>query len=147
LASRQLAVLREALVVYFLETGSFPLGKPDLSAADAFRTIGALPSCSAVLADWPAPAMVQPDAGPIDPWRSAYRYIAPQNDPSGQVDGNGGWPVFVSPGPDGDFGDSGNAAAESDNRRTDELHAADAEPKELHRTLDNPTSAPSSHRR
>ncbi len=128
-AWRQLAVLREALVVYYLDTGSFPEGRPDLAATDAFKTMRALPSCGSVLADWPAPAMAQPEAGPADPWRSAYRYISPDNDRTGQVADNGGWPVFVSAGPDGDFGDSAGPGAETDNRRTDELVATNAELK------------------
>jgi type II secretory pathway pseudopilin PulG len=127
LATRQLAALREALAVYYLHTGSFPAGRPDLAANDAFRTMQALPSCRPVLADWPAPAMTLPDAEPADPWRSAYRYIASDNDRSGQVADNGGWPFFVSAGPDGDFGDSANPAAETDNRRTDELTAGDSQ--------------------
>lgn len=120
LASQQLAALREALTVYYLHTGSFPAGRPDLAANDAFRTMQALPPCGSVLADWPAPAMIQPEAEPADPWRSTYRYIAPDNDKSGQVSDNGSWPLFISAGPDGDFGDSTDPAAEADNRRTDE---------------------------
>jgi type II secretory pathway pseudopilin PulG len=127
LASSQLAILREALAVYYLDTGSFPPGKIDLSSRDAFKTMRALPACACALADWPQPAMADPDSGPVDPWRSAYRYIAPENDGTGQVADNGGWPLFVSAGPDGDFGDPADPAAEADNRRTDDLPAATAE--------------------
>lgn len=123
LASRHLSLLREALTVYYLDTGTFPPGAPDAAAADAFRTLRSLPSSAAVLADWTPPAPDQPDAPPRDAWRTTYRYIAPQNDLSQQVAANGGWPFFLSAGPDGDFGGPTAPASEIDNRRTDELLA------------------------
>jgi general secretion pathway protein G len=123
LASRQLAVLREALSVYYLDTGTFPPGKPDATCGNAFKALWSWPSSGMVLANWPQPAPAQPDAAPCDPWRTPYRYIAPESDRSQQVAGNGGWPFFLSAGPDGDFGDAGRPAAEVDNRRTDELLA------------------------
>jgi type II secretory pathway pseudopilin PulG len=123
LATRQIAVLREALSAYYLDTGTFPPGKPDSSAGDAFKALRSWPTSSAVLANWPQPAPAQPEAIPCDPWRTPYRYVAPENDRSQQVTGNGGWPFFLSAGPDGDFGDAGSPAAEVDNRRTDELLA------------------------
>src|SRR5512140_3636556 len=39
LATRQLGMLREALTVYYLDTGTFPPSRQDLSAADAFKTL------------------------------------------------------------------------------------------------------------
>jgi len=124
LASRQLAVLREALSVYYLDTGTFPPGRPDAASGDGFKTLRSLPSSGRILADWPPPGPTRPDAAPCDPWRLAYRYIAPENDLSRQVAANGDWPFFLSAGPDGDFGDPASPAAEVDNRRTDELPAS-----------------------
>jgi type II secretory pathway pseudopilin PulG len=123
LATRQIAVLREALSVYYLDTGTFPPGRPDAASGDVFKTLRSWPSCGTVLADWPQAAPAQTDAAPCDPWRIPYRYIAPENDRSQQIAGNGGWPFFLSAGPDGHFGDSASPAAEIDNRRTDELLA------------------------
>jgi type II secretory pathway pseudopilin PulG len=123
LASRQLRDLREALSVYYLDTGTFPPGKPDATSSDAFKALRSWPSSAAVLANWPQPAPAQADAAPCDPWRTPYRYIAADNDRMQQAASNGGWPFFLSAGPDGDFGDSASPAAEIDNRRTDELRA------------------------
>ncbi len=121
LASRQLAVLQEALVVYYLDAGAFPAGAADLSASDVFRSLSSTPAAATVLADWPqAPREVGREE-PVDPWQSAYRYMAPGNDRGQQVAGNGSWPVFVSAGADGDFGGPANPSAEVDNRRSDEL--------------------------
>ena len=98
LATHQLALLREALTVYYLDTGTFPPGRTDLSATDAFRALRALPPSGSLLADWPATAMaLRPE--PADPWQTAYRYIAGENDLLQQVAGNGGWPSFICAGP------------------------------------------------
>ena len=123
LASRHLSLLREALSVYYLETGTFPPGRPDGACGDAFKALRSRPSSGTVLAEWPQPALGQPDVAPCDAWRSAYRYVTPENDLSQQVAGNGGWPFFLSAGPDGDFGGGAGPAGEVDNRRTDELLA------------------------
>jgi type II secretory pathway pseudopilin PulG len=130
MATRQLALLGEALTVYYLDTGTFPPGQEDLSAGEAFRTLRALPSAGRVLSAWsPGPSILPADQ-PADPWRTPYRFIAREFDPDGQVAANGGWPSFVSAGPDTAFGDRTNARAETDNRHTDEL--LDARPDQPH---------------
>ncbi len=121
LASRQLAALREALTVYYLDTGTFPAGAADLSATDAFRRLRSSLPAGTVPADWPQAPREPGRDDPLDPWRRTYRYIGPGNDSAAQPADNGGWPLFVSAGPDGDFGGPGNPGAEVDNRRTDEL--------------------------
>ena len=121
MADRQLALLREALVVYFLDQGAFPPGQGDLSAGDAWNAIRLVPSAGRTVSGWPAPVGGPPRSVPLDPWRHAYRYMCLSNDRSGQVIDNGHWPVLVSAGPDGRFGGITDPAAEVDNRRTDEL--------------------------
>ncbi len=123
LATEQLALLQEALTVYYLDQGAFPPGQPDLGGAAPFKALRALPSSNTLLPDWPTTAAPSPQTEPTDPWRSSYHYITTENDRWQQVANNGGWPFFVSPGPDRDFGGLASPAAEVDNRRTDELLA------------------------
>lgn len=121
LASRQLDLLREALVVYYLDQGAFPPGRLDLSARQTLKTLRQVPPAARLLAEWPAAADSAPEAEPLDPWRNPYRYLHAGNDRYGQVADNGHWPLFVSAGPDGWFGGMADPAGEVDNRRTDEL--------------------------
>jgi len=118
LADEQLAVLHEALAVYFLQTGRFPPGRADLSPADAWRAMQASRAAS-VLASWPCPVGTRRRQQPRDAWGRPFRYLSLEHDPDDRVLKNGHWPIFISAGPDGDFGDA-DASAESDNRRTNE---------------------------
>lgn len=118
LADRQLAVLHEALVVYFLNNGEFPPGRTDLSATDAWHALCTSSAAGLLFADWPYPIGHRTQQ-PIDAWGRPYRYLSLEHDPRGRVVSNGNWPIFISAGPDGDFGDT-DASAEADNRRTNE---------------------------
>jgi len=122
LADRQLAALREALLVYFLNTGQFPPGQDDLAPDLAWRALSDLPQTAPLIRHWPAPAGWPAELQPVDPWGGRYRYITRQNDRSGRVLDNGNWPVFVSAGPDGRYGDK-DLTAEADNRSTDEIES------------------------
>ena len=123
LATEQLRILQEVLVVYYLNVGSFPPGQENLSAGQAWDALQASSAVRGTLAGWTAPAARQTQDPPIDAWGRAYRYLTLANDVSDLVVSNGNWPIFVSAGPDGDFGDL-DPSAEADNCRTDALEYA-----------------------
>jgi type II secretory pathway pseudopilin PulG len=126
LASRQLALLREATLVYYLNQGEFPPGRADLAATDAWKALRSTPPAAKLLAAWPSPIDSPAGAEPIDPWRRPYRYLCDGNDRSKEVVANGGWPIFVSSGPYQRFGGPADPAGELDNRGTDELPQLEA---------------------
>lgn len=120
LAVRQLGLLREALVVYYLEQGAFPPGEADQAAAGAWRTLRASPAAARVLSSWPVGAADVPlNKEPVDPWRQPYRYLSMTNDRSGRAADNGTWPVFISSGADRSFGGATEPAGEVDNLASD----------------------------
>lgn len=121
LAGRQLNLLREATLVYYLDQGDFPPGRDDLAATDAWKMLRSVAPSAKVLAAWGSPADTPVSAEPVDPWRRPYRYVCAGSDRSKLVLDNGSWPVFVSSGPDRRFGGISDPAAEADNRGTNEL--------------------------
>ncbi len=126
LADRQIVLLREAMAAYHRDTGLFPPGEADFAAGDAFDALQRVDASARLLQTWPAPAGQQGDAH-VDPWRRPYRYLAGEN-AEAVVAENGGWPVFVSAGPDGRFGGSDGPSARADDRRTDELRTTGSAP-------------------
>ncbi len=120
LATRQLALLQEATLVYFLNQGTFPPGCGDQSSAHTWHALGSAAPSAKVLAGWPTPGNLSAD-GPADPWQQPYRYLYHDGDSSHRSADNGGWPVFQSAGPDQEFGGMSEPARQVDNRSTDEL--------------------------
>lgn len=111
LAEEMVLTLREAVVAYHAATGRYPPGHPDGRSEQAITELLGDESSRGVLSDWPVLPRHAPDPhlGFADPWGVAFRYRAsahhaevPSLTPG---EGRDSMPVFVSAGPDRDFGD------------------------------------------
>jgi len=119
LARRMLRDLDQALVRYRRATGSYPTSRGPNSAIPAVvdlidhektrPILGAFPSC---LKRGPGRKRL------VDPWGTPLRYL-PETSADPSANSNSGRPVFVSAGPDRDFGDR-NPAARENNLRSDD---------------------------
>ncbi|MCG8405319.1 MAG: hypothetical protein MI923_08995 [Phycisphaerales bacterium] len=119
LARRVLADLDETLVRYRRNTGSYPISRgPDSDIPPILDLVGhdkTRPILEAFPRHlWRGPGMRHL----VDPWGTALRYL-PSDSDDPRVKANGGRPLFVSAGPDRDFGDH-DPAAIGDNLRSDD---------------------------
>jgi len=119
LSVRLLADLDKALARYHRATGSYPTSYGPDSAIQATVNLLDHDKTRPILLDLP-PSVWQ---GPgrrnlVDPWGTRLRYYSATSD-SPMVKANNGRPVFVSAGPDRDFGD-GDPAGLGDNLRSDD---------------------------
>ena len=120
LAVRLLADLDNALARYRRDTGHFPIARGPDSAIPVVVDLLDHPRTREIIQSFPSCLWRGPDAQRrlIDPWGTPLRYLSTDsNDPS--VAANGGRPIFVSAGPDRDFGDV-ELAASGDNLRSDD---------------------------
>lgn len=111
LAEEMVLTLREAVVAYHAAIGRYPPGRLDGRSEQAITEMLGEESSRAVLSDWPVlpnNGLDSPSAF-VDPWGVAFRYSAAPNhaEVPSMTRGRGmdPIPVFVSAGPDRDFGD------------------------------------------
>jgi type II secretory pathway pseudopilin PulG len=120
LARRMLADLDKALAKYQRTMGSFPPSYGPESAISA--TVSLIDSdkrIREILDKFPSSLWRGPGRRDlIDPWGTPLRYH-PQNSDSPMVKANNNRPIFVSAGPDRDFGDS-DLSLSGDNLRSDD---------------------------
>jgi type II secretory pathway pseudopilin PulG len=119
LAMRQLAELDQALAWYFRAEGQYPHAPGPNFARWATTALLDHHKSRPILEGLPGNLWVRPGRRELtDPWGTPLRYHA---DPvkSDLVRANSGRPLFVSAGPDGDFGDS-LPAGRGDNLRSDD---------------------------
>ena len=111
LAEEMVLTLREAVVAYHAATGRYPQGRPEGRSEQAITELLGQESSREVLSDWPMHSRIGPGShlGFADPWGAAFRYLAAPHHPEPQSLTHGEkrdlMPVFVSAGPDRDFGD------------------------------------------
>lgn len=111
LAEEMVLTLREALVAYHAATGRYPPGRRDGLSEYAIADLLVEEPSHQILGDWPAAPRNDPGSHLrfADPWGLAFRYLAAPHNPGGpSVTAGavgGSIPVFVSAGPDRDFGD------------------------------------------
>jgi len=102
------------------------LGMAGVVAAE--RAVGALleqPESAKVMAEISASAWSSADRRRLlDAWRTPLRYLGPQHSPD-RVAINDGRPIFVSAGPDREFGERGSVAV-GDNIASDDAGVYDA---------------------
>jgi type II secretory pathway pseudopilin PulG len=119
LAARMLADLDDALVRYRRATGMYPPSRGPDSAISAIVDLLDQEKSRPVIEAFPPSLRRGPNGQDLfDPWGMPLRYVGHDaRDPI--VVANHGRPVFVSSGPDRDFGDS-NKHALGDNLRSDD---------------------------
>ncbi len=124
LAEEMVLTLREAVVAFHAANGRYPPGHPDGRSEHAITEMLGDESSLGVLSDWPVPLRMDPGAQPAfaDPWGVAFRYQAAPHSAEGpsltQGAVRGSIPVFISAGPDRDFGDS-DSRRQQDNLTSD----------------------------
>lgn len=119
LARRMLADLDEALVRYRRATGSYPASRGPDSAIPAVVDLLDHDKTRPIIESFPHHLWSGPGRHQlVDPWGTPLRYFALETD-SPRVAANGGRPLFVSAGPDRDFGDKRHAAV-GDNLGSDD---------------------------
>ncbi len=121
LAVRMLADLDQALAKYYRSTGSYPAYRGADSAIQATVVLLDHSKTRPILEAFPEGVWKgQGRRNLVDPWGTPLRYYPADSD-SRYVKAHSGRPipVFVSAGPDCDFGDV-DAAAEGDNLRSDD---------------------------
>jgi len=122
---RLLVTLNRALDAYHAATGAWP---PEERLPAAQRAVGALleqPESAKVMAEISASAWSSADRRRLlDAWRTPLRYLGPQHSPD-RVAINDGRPIFVSAGPDREFGERGSVAV-GDNIASDDAGVYDA---------------------
>lgn len=119
LAERMLADLDMALARYRRATGVYPPSRGPESAISAVVDLVDHEKSRPLIEAFPASLRQGPNRyNLIDSWGTPLRYLGPEsNDP--KVLANAGRPVFISAGPDRDFGD-GDPARLGDNLRSDD---------------------------
>lgn len=120
LAVRMLADLDKALARYRRATGYYPVPRGTDSAIPVGLDLLDHPRTRDIILAFPKSLWRGPDAQRrlVDPWGTPLRYLPPNStDPA--VLANGGRPIFVSAGPDRDFGDV-DIAALGNNLRSDD---------------------------
>lgn len=121
LCIQMLSDLDEALVRYRRTTGSYPASRGPDSTIAAIAGLLDLEKTRVILERlpdnlWRREGMTRVL---VDPWGTPLRYIgADPGDP--RVAANGGRPIFVSAGPDRDFGGPLSPDAEGNNLRSDD---------------------------
>jgi|GEM_PF-1013794 len=119
LAVRMLRDLDVALVRYRRDTGQYPVGYGDDSRISAVVHLLDHPKSRSLIDAFPALLKKGPnDATLVDPWGTPLRFLGPDSDDP-KVITNDGRPVFISAGPDRDFGDHSPAGL-GDNLRSDD---------------------------
>ncbi len=121
LAMRILADLDDALARYRRATGDYPRSRGPGSDIPAVLDLVAHEKTRPILERFPSHVWQGPGGSKrrlVDPWGTVMRYLPPDSDDE-RVKANGGRPLFVSAGPDRDFGD-GNPSAVADNLRSDD---------------------------
>ncbi len=121
LAMRMLADLDDALSRYRRATGEYPVSRGPGSDIPAVLDLVAHEKTRPILERFPGHVWQGPGGSKrrlIDPWGTVLRYLPPDSEDE-KVRANGGRPLFVSAGPDRDFGD-GNPSAVADNIRSDD---------------------------
>lgn len=121
LAVRMLADLDQALARYYRSTGSYPAYRGEDSAIQATVVLLDHSKTRPILEAFPQGVWKgQGRRNLVDPWGTPLRYYPADSD-SRYVKAHSGRPipVFVSAGPDCDFGDD-DPAAEGDNLRSDD---------------------------
>lgn len=120
LAIRMLADLDEALARYRRATGSYPIARGPDSAIPVVVDLLDHPRTRSIVEAFPKCLWRGPDGQRrlVDPWGTPLRYVAPESgDPI--VLANAGRPIFISAGPDQDFGEI-DASAVGNNLRSDD---------------------------
>lgn len=122
LALRILADLDETLARYRRDTGSYPTSRGPGSDIPAILDLVAHDKTRPILEAFPGHLWRGPGGTGmrhlVDPWGTPFRYLPPNSDDP-RVIANGGRPLFVSAGPDRDFGDH-DIAMIGDNLRSDD---------------------------
>lgn len=121
LAIRMLADLDDALTRYRLATGEFPRSRGPGSDIPVVLDLVAHEKSRPILERFPSQLWQGPGGSKrrlVDPWGTVLRYLSSDSN-DGRVKANDGRPLFVSAGPDRDFGDV-NPAAVADNLRSDD---------------------------
>ncbi len=119
LARRMLRDLDKALVRYRRATGSYPTSRGPNSAIPAVVDLMDHEKTRPILEAFPSCLRSGQGRKPLlDPWGTPLRYL-PENSGDPAARAGGGRPVFVSAGPDRDFGDQ-NPAAKENNLRSDD---------------------------
>lgn len=119
LARRMLRDLDQALVRYRRETGSYPTSRGPDSAIPAVVDLIDHEKTRPILEAFPSCLRSGPGRKRlVDPWGTPLRYL-PENSGDPAAKASGGRPVFVSAGPDRDFGDQNPAARENNLRSND----------------------------
>lgn len=119
LARRMLKDLDQALVRYRRATGSYPTSRGPNSAIPAVVDLIDHEKTRPILEAFPSCLRSGPGRKRlIDPWGTPLRYL-PEDTGDQSAKSNSGRPVFVSAGPDRDFGDT-NPAAKGNNLRSDD---------------------------
>lgn len=119
LAARMLADLDDALVRYRRATGMYPPSRGPDSAISAVVDLLDQDKSRPVIEAFPHSLRRGPSGHDlVDPWGTPLRYFG-QDAGEPIVLANHGRPVFMSAGPDGDFGDTDEHAV-GDNLRSDD---------------------------
>lgn len=119
LAVRLLSDLDKALWRYFRATGSYPVSYGPDSAITAMVCFLDHDKTRPIMEALPDSLWRGPGRRiPVDPWGTQLQYLDAKSG-SPLVKANGGRPVFVSAGPDRDFGDV-NPTGKGDNLRSDD---------------------------
>ena len=119
LARRMLADLDQALVRYRRATGNYPTSRGPNSAIPAVVDLIDHEKTRPILEAFPSCLRSGPGRKPlVDPWGTLLRYL-PEDSSDPAARAGGGRPVFVSAGPDRDFGDQ-NPVARENNLRSDD---------------------------
>lgn len=119
-----LASLSAALDQYHATAGAWPEDTATRSSDSALRALQHVPAAARLMAPWQTrradgAAASAPDAAClVDPWGTPLRYLGPRHG-GARVTANTGKPIFVSAGPDRDFGDA-HAVALGDNLASDD---------------------------
>lgn len=120
MAVRELSDLDNALARYKRATGSYPSATGANAAILACQDLLEHPRSRDILGAFPKVLWqgLEADRVLLDPWGTPLRYL-PFETSSAIVIANNGRPIFLSAGPDQDFGDE-NVAAIGDNLRSDD---------------------------
>ena len=125
LAEDMLLTLRESLPAYHEAVGRYPAEQPNHDAEQAISALLSESVSAEILERWPLAQTRMPENALhlVDPWGTRFRYLIRDDSVAFRTQGSakppaGIVPLFVSAGPDREFGDSDGARAK-DNLSSD----------------------------